>query len=110
MVTMFEMQVAQGADTLMPGYWYVEDEDARVLVMPQDPIQPDGAPAVAAHTFLVVLLNKQGHVLAQCNWAAKPTENFVEPIRVLRDWDIPHELVVRMVHSGVLRYGAASQR
>jgi len=82
MVTMFEKELAQGADTLMPGRYHVQDWDAHVLVMPQAPL---GGLSVTSYT--VVLLNEQGHALAQCSWAAADTETFAEPIRLLRDHD-----------------------
>ena len=87
MVTMFEMQVAQGADTLTPGYYHVEDWDARILVIPQ--ANPGDVHPLSCYT--VVLLNEQGVALAQCSWVAAETEKMAEPIRIFRDADVVAE-------------------
>jgi len=83
MVTMFELEQALGADTLKPGHWLIQDWDAGLLVMPQAPLAGE-----RVRSYTVVLLNRQGEAVAQCSWAAEPTETFAEPIRILRDADI----------------------
>jgi hypothetical protein len=84
MVTMFsQQQQAQGADTLKPGHWLIQDWDAGLLVIPQAGQEPH-----PLKSYTVVLLNRQGEAVAQCSWAADDTETFAEPIRILRDGDI----------------------
>lgn len=93
MVTMFEKQQAQGAETLKPGCWHIADWAADILVVRQH---------IAPEQYTVLLLNDEGNVLAQCSWYAGEGETFAEPIRILRDADIlpedePSYQIVRYV-------------